>query len=177
MGPDQQRVAVIVNPRSANGQTSRNWPTIQSKLSRVWSEIGVMQTESPGHAIGLSGEAVRSGYNTIIAVGGDGTLNETVNGILAQGATDSIVTLGLIPQGRVRTSAVLQNFLSTKTKQSRLSKGAKLLCSMRCALFIETQVESKVFATPSTSRALVWVALSRREPIVRPNHSGARWLS
>ncbi len=99
MGPDQQRVAVIVNPRSADGQTGRNWPTIQSKLSRVWSEIGVMQTESPGHAIGLSGEAVRSGYNTIIAVGGDGTLNETVNGILAQGATDSIVTLGLIPQG------------------------------------------------------------------------------
>ena len=58
-----------------------------------------MQTDSPGHAIGLSGEAVRSGYNTIIAVGGDGTLNETVNGILAQGVTDSIVTLGLIPQG------------------------------------------------------------------------------
>ncbi len=99
MGPDEQRVAVIVNPRSANGQTSRNWPTIQSKLSRVWPEIGVMQTDSPGHAIGLSGEAVRSGYNTIIAVGGDGTLNETVNGILAQGVTDSIVTLGLIPQG------------------------------------------------------------------------------
>ncbi len=58
-----------------------------------------METEAPGHAIQLSGEAVRSGCGTIIAVGGDGTLNEVANGILSVAPPGSMVTLGLIPQG------------------------------------------------------------------------------
>ena len=99
MQTDGQPVAVIVNPRSANGKTGRNWNRIQAKLALACPRTDVMQTESAGHAIELSREAVRSGYSTIIIVGGDGTLNETVNGILSEGAPNTTVTLGLIPQG------------------------------------------------------------------------------
>ena len=99
MQSDGQPAAVIVNPRSGGGSTGRNWSRIRAKLAAACPRIDVMQTESAGHAIQLSGEAVRSGYRTIIAIGGDGTLNETVDGILSEGAPSASVTLGLIPQG------------------------------------------------------------------------------
>ena len=99
MDSGPQPVAVIVNPSSANGATRRRWKRIRAKLARVCPRIDVMETESAGHAIRLSEQAVRSGYSSIIAVGGDGTLNETVNGILSEEATLGTVTLGLIPQG------------------------------------------------------------------------------
>ncbi len=99
MQTDGQPVAVIVNPQSANGKTGRKWSRIQSKLAQGCPQIDVMLTGSTGHAIQLSREAVRLGYRTIVAVGGDGTLNETVNGILAEGTPNTTVTLGLIPQG------------------------------------------------------------------------------
>ena len=99
MQSDGQSVAVIVNPQSANGKTGRNWGRIQAKLALACPRIDVMQTESAGHAIELYRKAVRSGYSTIIIVGGDGTLNETVNGILSEGTPNATVTLGLIPQG------------------------------------------------------------------------------
>ena len=62
--------------------------------------VTVYETEVPGHAIELAVEAIDSGHRTLIAVGGDGTVNEVVNGILLKDASAaSAMTVGLIPQG------------------------------------------------------------------------------
>ena len=95
----QQPIAVIVNPHSANGKTRRTWTRIQSKLESVCGPVRVMETQSSGHAIELTREALRSGHRSVIAVGGDGTLNEVVNGVLSDDTAGRDVTIGLIPQG------------------------------------------------------------------------------
>src|SRR5205809_1538610 len=93
-------VAAIVNPRSANGRTGRIWPRIHAELRKVLGEVRVFHTQSPRHAIDLTAAALQAGHRTILAIGGDGTVNEVVNGFLSNGrAPISEAVLGVIPQG------------------------------------------------------------------------------
>lgn len=78
-------IAAIVNPKSANGKTDREWSAIKSALEADLGEIEAFLTETRLHAIELTRQALKSGADTIIAVGGDGTLNEVVNGFFEHG--------------------------------------------------------------------------------------------
>lgn len=71
---------VIVNPRSANGRTGREWKRLETKLQRVIGPFDSALTEAPGHATDLARAALRNGYDLIISAGGDGTNNEVING-------------------------------------------------------------------------------------------------
>lgn len=93
-------VGVIVNPNSANGKTGRSWKRIHGRLRDVCGPVTVYETQAPGHAIELAAEAIDAGHRTLIAVGGDGTVNEVINGILLKDESpESGITVGLIPQG------------------------------------------------------------------------------
>lgn len=72
---------VIVNPSSANGATGRLWPEIRAALDRVLDRWDNQFTIGPGDGTRLAREAVESGYEMIVSVGGDGTMNEVVNGL------------------------------------------------------------------------------------------------
>ena len=91
---------VIVNPNAGNGKGRKDWKQISSCLRKnglIWSEHF---TERKGHAITLSQEAIDAGYRKIFCVGGDGTLNEIVNGAFNQKSCPTKdITLGLIPVG------------------------------------------------------------------------------
>ena len=91
---------IIINPTAGSGRVKREWPKIQSQLNaRSWSYIAV-ETKKAGEATQLAKEAVEKGYSHIIAVGGDGTNNEVINGILLQQAIPSLeVTYILLPIG------------------------------------------------------------------------------
>lgn len=86
-GPDGDnfRTAAIVNPHSANGRTREQWPHIKAVLEKTLGSIDVKMTTRPLHAIELTRMAIRDGAEMVIAVGGDGTLNEVVNGYFYQG--------------------------------------------------------------------------------------------
>jgi diacylglycerol kinase (ATP) len=88
--------AAIVNPASACGRTRRVWPDIAAGLGR----IQVRFTQGPGHATQLARELLQAGCQRIVAVGGDGTANEVLNGFLDQDRKISEnATLALIPMG------------------------------------------------------------------------------
>ena len=73
----------IVNPASANGRTRRRWPRDELIFRRILGErTDFRMTERPGHATELTKAAVQAGATTVVAVGGDGTLNEVANGFL-----------------------------------------------------------------------------------------------
>ena len=76
-----KRTAAVVNPRSATGKTGKLWPKIAASLPA----LDVRFTQFPGHATKLTRECLGEGYERIIAVGGDGTINEVVNGFFVDG--------------------------------------------------------------------------------------------
>lgn len=87
---------VIVNPASAGGVTRNAWPGIASDLRTHFGQFKSILTETPGEGIELAARAARKGVKLIIACGGDGTISELANGILASGKD---AELGIIPSG------------------------------------------------------------------------------
>jgi YegS/Rv2252/BmrU family lipid kinase len=74
---------IIANPASANGATGLRWSGIEAHLRAEGLKFDVSLTDAPGHATDLVKKAVESGANTVVCAGGDGTLNEVVNGLMA----------------------------------------------------------------------------------------------
>ena len=77
------RAVMIVNPASDGGRTGRRWPEIARRAAAHGLDVEPRLTEAPGHASELTRQALRDGAELIVAVGGDGTLSETVNGFYA----------------------------------------------------------------------------------------------
>ncbi len=75
----------IVNPASSLGKTGRQWPAIEQKLRENLKDFDVEHTKGTGDAIQITRKALKSGYDQIISVGGDGTLNEVINGFFDRG--------------------------------------------------------------------------------------------
>ncbi len=74
------RTFVIANPRAGAGSVERDWELLERLLRSALPEHDVAFTQGPGHATLLAREALKAGWEMVVAVGGDGTLNEVVNG-------------------------------------------------------------------------------------------------
>lgn len=86
-------VEIILNPTAGGGRAARNWAAIETELV-AYSDLTLHRTEAPGHALELARAAVARGVDRIIAVGGDGTVQEVVNGMARSAASLGIVPLG-----------------------------------------------------------------------------------
>ncbi len=93
------RTFLVVNPRSANGDTGRRWADISAAVSKGVGDVGSAFTKTPMHAAALTAEALEAGYRCIVAVGGDGTLNEVVNGFFQGKGPPADACLAVIPRG------------------------------------------------------------------------------
>ncbi len=85
----------LVNPASAAGSTGRRWPEISHRAAALGLKGDALISEEPGQLAGLAEEAVRKGAQLLVVVGGDGSVNEVVNGIA--GADE--VEIAVIPRG------------------------------------------------------------------------------
>jgi diacylglycerol kinase (ATP) len=90
-----EKTVVIVNPIAGNGKSMELWPEVRAYLSSLGLDFEERLTQRQGHAIELAREAVEAGARAVVAVGGDGTLHEVVNGV----GVNSQVAIGLIPTG------------------------------------------------------------------------------
>jgi diacylglycerol kinase (ATP) len=70
----------IVNPRSAAGATLKRFEQVRSRFAAALGNLDVRLTQSPGHATTLARDAVQDQVDVVVAVGGDGTNNEVING-------------------------------------------------------------------------------------------------
>ena len=84
---------VILNPAGNRGRSAKLRAPLEKTLAGGRGELAL--TSAPGEAQRIAGDAARAG-RSIIAVGGDGTLSEVANGILASGQR---VPLGIVPAG------------------------------------------------------------------------------
>jgi YegS/Rv2252/BmrU family lipid kinase len=93
-----ERLAVVVNPVAGGGSAGKALPEITRALARTGLNFTCEFTAGPRAGIELAQRALYRGCDTVVAVGGDGTLNEVVNGLLAEKAGPG-VRLGIIPCG------------------------------------------------------------------------------
>jgi YegS/Rv2252/BmrU family lipid kinase len=116
MSAEQQREwYVILNPVSGSGGGGKKWEEISQLLNENGIHFDHAVTKAKGDAIRLAKEAVLSGYRKFIAVGGDGTNNEVVNGLVSQDEVPmSELIHTLIPFGTgndwVRTYGIPQDY-------------------------------------------------------------------
>jgi len=76
------KTIVIVNPQAGNGRTEKIWPNIESALEKSIGSFEVLQTTCRGDATDLSRRILKEDAARIVAVGGDGHLNEVLNGFI-----------------------------------------------------------------------------------------------
>ncbi|MFH1651104.1 MAG: diacylglycerol kinase family protein [Chloroflexota bacterium] len=89
---------IIVNPAAGAGKTAQKWPAIRALLQSRGLRFEYRLTEAPGHAVELAREAAKDGHESLVCVGGDGTVHEVVNGWYHPG-NGAGMTLGIIPTG------------------------------------------------------------------------------
>ena len=86
----------LVNPAAANGSTGRRWPEIAHQAAGVGLEGDALLSERRGHLGELAREAALDGARLLVVVGGDGSINEVVNGLAG---IESPPAVALIPRG------------------------------------------------------------------------------
>ncbi|HJX70256.1 MAG TPA: acylglycerol kinase family protein, partial [Dehalococcoidia bacterium] len=89
---------VIVNPLAGAKAGQRKWPRLKRLLEEAGLQFDYEFTQEALHGIELAKEAVAQGYKLVVAVGGDGVVNEVVNGLIGPGGK-SEADLGIIPIG------------------------------------------------------------------------------
>ena len=110
---NQKYAKVIVNPTAGAGKTARLWPRIMDVFKGHGLRFEHDITEAPGHAIELARTAAEKGYDMVVSVGGDGTINEIVNGLYASGSIGDIL-LGIVSTGTggdyIRTAGIPRKY-------------------------------------------------------------------
>jgi YegS/Rv2252/BmrU family lipid kinase len=99
--PAGRRVAAIFNPHSGGGGYRRDIPLIFEALRGLGYEVVERETTEPGDATRLARESVACGFDLVCALGGDGTVNETINGLAG-----SDVPLAIVPTGTINVLAM-----------------------------------------------------------------------
>jgi diacylglycerol kinase family enzyme len=97
------RVLVVSNPR-ATATTLRQRDVLVHALASD-AKLEVEETANRGHAAALACRAMRDGFDVVVALGGDGTVNEVVNGLLTDGVHPDVPRLGIVPAGSTNVVA------------------------------------------------------------------------
>jgi diacylglycerol kinase (ATP) len=165
------RTKVILNPYAGNWTGARRANDVRSALLAAGVKHDLVFTERPGHAVELAWRAPDEGYDTVVAVGGDGTVNEVVNGLARAAQVDKpgiIGTLGIIPIGTGNDFAEMSGIPLNLTEASRrLALGQTRLIdigrvndrffSNECGVGFEAQVAIEAQRLKRLRRFLVYL--------------------
>ena len=97
------RALLVVNPAATN-TTPRSREVLKRALASEM-KVEVAETSHRGHAAALAVRAMREGLDVVVALGGDGTVNEVVNGLLTDGPKPDLPALAVVPGGSTNVFA------------------------------------------------------------------------
>jgi YegS/Rv2252/BmrU family lipid kinase len=100
MLPAMPGTVVVVNPHSAGRKTEKRWPQLREIIHEAYGPFETRFTDKPGSATTLTRDALKSGAELVVAIGGDGTINEVVNGFYeGTRAIAPQASFGVLPAG------------------------------------------------------------------------------
>ncbi len=131
-----ERLLMIVNPAAGGGESGRRWQRLEPRLRCILPPFEVAFTERAGHAEALAREGARC-HDVVVAVGGDGSVNEVVNGLMCGGRPlRPDVALGMLPLGTgadfIRTFRISHDPLRAA---QRLARGRRRMVDVGVARF------------------------------------------
>lgn len=151
------RVQVIVNPAARKGRAGQHWPERQARLEAAIGRFDTVFTTAPREATAIARDAVARGCDTIVAVGGDGTVNEVLNGLLDGDAmANPAVTLCPLPSGTANELARALGILEVDRAIEAIAKGRRAHIDMgrtRCTGFDGRPKTQHVFIAASFGSA------------------------
>jgi diacylglycerol kinase (ATP) len=95
----KDRLLAIVNPAAGGGRTAKFAGDALARLKAGGLRVDVIASTGPGHASQLAAEACAQGYRKFLAVGGDGTAHEVINGAYSQNDATRHIELAFLPLG------------------------------------------------------------------------------
>ena len=143
---------LVVNPKSGRGRTGETFGAMRATIERAMGAVEVAFTERSGHGIDLARQGAIAGHPLVVAVGGDGTFHEVVNGLMqakhGDGAAKAADTrVGLIAQG---TGG---DFRKTLDLEHRLDRYLDALTSARSTSVASRAAEKSVTGSSTSSPA------------------------
>ncbi len=88
----------IVNSTAGQGKTGKKINTLVNTLNRHKFDFEIELTKAPKHATEIARNYIKKGFRKIVAVGGDGTINEIITGIMLSGKAEDVI-FGIVPKG------------------------------------------------------------------------------
>lgn len=100
MAIENDRWGIIYNPKAGSRKTQKRWDEIRDYMESRGVLFDYLQSEGYGSVERLSRMLANNGYQTIVIVGGDGAINDAVNGIMTSSVScKEKIALGIIPNG------------------------------------------------------------------------------
>jgi diacylglycerol kinase (ATP) len=124
------RFFAIVNPAAGGGRCGQLAPAALARVRREGIDLEVAQTAHPGEATALARSAYARGFRNFLAVGGDGTSYEIVNGLFPEALSAGRPALGLLPLGT--GNSFLRDFTSRGVEHTieALRKASRRACDL-----------------------------------------------
>ena len=123
MTAENYHTKLIVNPESANRSTGKLWEQLERVIKKNLGDLDNVFTTSSNHATELTRQALHDGYEMIVAVGGDGTVNEVVNGFFESGSSiNPDAVFGVISRGTG------SDFIKTLKIPKEIEHASRVLC-------------------------------------------------
>ncbi|MBN9488097.1 MAG: diacylglycerol kinase family lipid kinase [Alphaproteobacteria bacterium] len=169
---ERPKIAVIVNPAANKGGAAKRWPAIEAELTARLGPVEPRFTAAPGQATEVARAALREGARRFVAVGGDGTVNEVLNGLIEPSGrlAEPDIVLCPIPAGTAnelcRALGILDPPVRAYDATAGLASRSIDLMRIRCAGFDGRPVERFGYLIVSLGAA---AAISHRT-------SRSRWV-
>jgi diacylglycerol kinase (ATP) len=150
--PPNLQVLIVYNPAAGQSPDLKN---ILDRVANLWRDRGwqvqIAATTAPGDATSKAQIAARSGYNAVVAAGGDGTVNEVMNGLVG-----TETALGVLPLGTVNIWAREMGLSMDLMRLSRrLSARKRRNYSARSRMLSKRSKLRGIFAASGSSFALM----------------------
>jgi diacylglycerol kinase family enzyme len=134
----------IVNPAAGGGRSAKLAGPAIARLRGHGLHVDVIASTGPGHAADLAREAYDQGYRRFIAVGGDGTAHEILNGIFTHAGANARISLGFLPLGT--GNSFLRDFAAQTAPKPRCKPCSKIASALSTCFALRTP---KAKSTPS----------------------------
>jgi len=114
------KTKVILNPYSNRWRAKESIPEVKQALNDAQLDYDLVVTSEPGEGIVLAETAVNDGFEAVVAAGGDGTINEVINGVLKATQEGPTIPFGILPIGTANDFNLMAGLPSSVADAARL---------------------------------------------------------